>query len=295
MSSLADPARSCPRARRCDRRGAGDRGRRGHDEFIGFLQNFLLAFGGHRALRRQLRDRELALDHDRPADSRAGDAAHARRLASAGARVDRGRGPDLGTSRPSIRPVRSASASPRAPVLALRRLGFTLPNNGLVVRRARSSSPCSSASSSRCWRACAPRCVRRVCRRSLRCAKARRCPSPLRPLPHARIAAADRIGFAALVYGLFGSGLGTTQVLVSMGIGTLLIFFGVALSRRASRVRSQRSSARSRRGQSSCSSCCLAVLHAAVLAAALGAFRPGGLGRRVRRDARRPCSIPFWR
>ena len=37
------------------------------------------------------------------------------------------------------------------------------------------------------------------------------------------------IGFAALGYGLFGSGLGTTQVLLWMGLGALLIFIGVAL------------------------------------------------------------------
>ena len=44
------------------------------------------------------------------------------------------------------------------------------------------------------------------------------------------------IGFAALAYGLFRSGLGTTQVLVSMGVGALLIFLGVALfSARAAR------------------------------------------------------------
>jgi putative ABC transport system permease protein len=36
-------------------------------------------------------------------------------------------------------------------------------------------------------------------------------------------------GFAALVYGLFGSNLGTTQVLLWMGVGALLIFIGVAL------------------------------------------------------------------
>jgi putative ABC transport system permease protein len=36
-------------------------------------------------------------------------------------------------------------------------------------------------------------------------------------------------GFAALVYGLFGSGLGTTAILAWMGLGTVLIFFGVAL------------------------------------------------------------------
>ena len=37
------------------------------------------------------------------------------------------------------------------------------------------------------------------------------------------------VGFAALAYGLFGSGLGTTQILLWMGIGALLIFLGVAL------------------------------------------------------------------
>ena len=37
------------------------------------------------------------------------------------------------------------------------------------------------------------------------------------------------LGFAALAFGLFGSGLGTTEVLLWMGIGALLIFIGVAL------------------------------------------------------------------
>ena len=37
------------------------------------------------------------------------------------------------------------------------------------------------------------------------------------------------LGFAALLYGLFGGGLGTTEVLLWMGIGALLIFIGVAL------------------------------------------------------------------
>ena len=36
-------------------------------------------------------------------------------------------------------------------------------------------------------------------------------------------------GFAALLYGLFGSGLDTTQVLIWMGLGALLVFLGVAL------------------------------------------------------------------
>jgi putative ABC transport system permease protein len=37
------------------------------------------------------------------------------------------------------------------------------------------------------------------------------------------------LGFAALLYGLFGGGLGTTEILVWMGLGALLIFVGVAL------------------------------------------------------------------
>jgi putative ABC transport system permease protein len=37
------------------------------------------------------------------------------------------------------------------------------------------------------------------------------------------------LGFGALLFGLFGPGLGTTGILVWMGIGALLIFFGVAL------------------------------------------------------------------
>jgi putative ABC transport system permease protein len=37
------------------------------------------------------------------------------------------------------------------------------------------------------------------------------------------------LGFAALIFGLFGSGLSTTQILLFMGVGALLVFFGVAL------------------------------------------------------------------
>ena len=45
--------------------------------------------------------------------------------------------------------------------------------------------------------------------------------------PAALILAA--IGFALVIYGLFGSGLGTATILLSMGAGALLIFIGVAL------------------------------------------------------------------
>jgi putative ABC transport system permease protein len=47
-----------------------------------------------------------------------------------------------------------------------------------------------------------------------------------RPIGSALLTAA---GFALLIYGLFASGLGTKGVLLSMGVGTLLIFIGVSL------------------------------------------------------------------
>ena len=37
------------------------------------------------------------------------------------------------------------------------------------------------------------------------------------------------LGFAALIFGLFGGGLSTTQILLFLGVGALLVFFGVAL------------------------------------------------------------------
>jgi len=37
------------------------------------------------------------------------------------------------------------------------------------------------------------------------------------------------LGFAALIYGLFGKGLGTAGVLIWMGVGALLIFFGISM------------------------------------------------------------------
>ena len=37
------------------------------------------------------------------------------------------------------------------------------------------------------------------------------------------------LGFAAMIYGLFGKGLGTAGVLILMGLGALLIFIGVSM------------------------------------------------------------------
>ena len=52
----------------------------------------------------------------------------------------------------------------------------------------------------------------------------------MRPLPVTDDGAlvSMALGFAALLYGLFVPGLGTTRVLLWMGVGVLLVFFGVA-------------------------------------------------------------------
>ena len=116
-------------------------------------------------------------------------------------------------------------------------VGFTLPNSGLLFEPRTIVVACWSASSSRSSPASDRRSARPVCLRSPRCAKGA-------TLPESRFARfrtpgsvmLTAIGFAALAYGLFRSGLETTQVLVSMGVGALLIFLGVALfSARAAR------------------------------------------------------------
>ena len=75
-----------------NRPGAGERGSV-RDERVHHVPPGLPAcVRRNRALRRQLRDRELARDHDRAADSRVRDDQDDRRLAKAGARLDHPRG-----------------------------------------------------------------------------------------------------------------------------------------------------------------------------------------------------------
>ena len=78
-AQLVENIAACSRpGRRCERPGAGG-GRRGRHERVHHLPAGLPArLRRHRALRRQLRDRELALDHDRAARARVRDRAHAR-------------------------------------------------------------------------------------------------------------------------------------------------------------------------------------------------------------------------
>ena len=164
------------------RPGAG-RGRRGRHERVHHLPPGLPArLRRDRALRRQLRDRELALDHDRPAGARVRHGAHARRLAPAGARR-------RSSSRRSSS-VRLASVVGLFLGLGLAKLlfwlfdavGFTLPNSGLLfeTRTIVVSLPRRDPRHAAREPAARPS-ARRACRRSPPCARGRRCPSRASP------------------------------------------------------------------------------------------------------------------
>ena len=87
--------------------GAGRRGRLRHERVHHLPPGLPARLRRDRALRRQLRDRELALDHDRAADARVRNGADARRLPPPGPRLDR----DRGARRRRRSPPSSASSS----------------------------------------------------------------------------------------------------------------------------------------------------------------------------------------
>ena len=141
-----------------DRRRAGDEGRGGHERLpVASCRSSCSRFGGDRALRRRVRDRELALDHDRAADARVRDAADARRLAPPGARAR------CCSSRSSIGVARlGRRALPRAraregAVLALRRVRLHAAEQRAAVRAADDRRLAARRDrSSRCSRASGP-------------------------------------------------------------------------------------------------------------------------------------------
>ena len=100
----------------------------------------------HRALRRRVRDRQLALDHDRPADARVRDAADARRVAPAGALLGVRRGVRDGRPRLDRRPLPRARAGEAASSALRRGRLHAAEQRARSSRRGRSSSRCSSGS-----------------------------------------------------------------------------------------------------------------------------------------------------
>ncbi len=181
-------------------------------------------------LRRQLRDRQLALDHDRPAHAGVRDAAHAGRFARPGAALRRPRGAGDGHPRVDRRTVRGTRARRRGSSRCSMRSASRCRTTGSRSRRGPWSSRSSSGSWSRCSPACGPRCGRRGCRRSPPCARGRPCRSPGSLATGSRPRSCLRFwGFAGLLVGLFVPDLGTGQILLYMLVGAVLVFFGVAL------------------------------------------------------------------
>ena len=104
----------------------------GTTSFLDFLQTFLLVFGGIALVRRLVRDRELAVDHDRPAHPRVRHPPHPRRLPPADPRL---RWSWRHSSPVSSRPSPGCSSGWRIATGLFKlfdAVGFTLPNNGLV-------------------------------------------------------------------------------------------------------------------------------------------------------------------
>ena len=179
-----------PRRSRCPR--AGGRGRRGHERVHHLPPGLPARLRRHRALRRQLRDRELALDHDRAAHARVRDDPDPRRLSAAGARFDRDRGSRRWNAGLDRRPLLRPRARKGA-LQALRRGRFHTSEPGtpardpddrrLAARRHPGHAPGQPPAGD-------PGDARAADRRSAR----RRDPArvPLRPLPHGRLTRVDR-------------------------------------------------------------------------------------------------------
>ena len=183
----------------------------------------------HRPVRRLVRHREFAFDHDRPAHARAATSAHS--VLHGGRFSDRSssRRWSSGRSRPSSAFFGLVLAKVLFWVFDL--VGFILPNTGLVFLTRSSVIAALLAG------------ILVTLIASLRPAiRATRVPpiaavregSVLPPPKHRRLRGAGAVvmaaaGILAISYGIFAHGLGTKQVLIWMGLGTLLMFIGVSL------------------------------------------------------------------
>ena len=114
---------------------AGERGReRARTSSSTSCRTSCSSFGGIALFVGSVRDRELALDHDRPAHARVRDAAHARRVATAGARLGRARGARDRASLASVVGLFLGLGLATGLFELFDAVGFTLPNQGLVFQ-----------------------------------------------------------------------------------------------------------------------------------------------------------------
>ena len=109
-------------------------------------------------------------------------------------------------------------------------VGFTLPNSGLLLETKTVVIALAVGIGVTLLASLGRHSAPRACLRSPPCARVPSCPR----VRFARYRtpwsiALTTLGFAALLYGLFVPGLGTSRVLLALGVGALLIFFGVAL------------------------------------------------------------------
>ena len=144
-------------------------------------------------------------------------------------RLDRGRGARDRHARLGRRDRRRARAR-RGPLQAVRRRRVHAAEQRARLAHADGRRRADRRrSSSRSWQACAPPSARRACRRSPPCAKAPSCRRGGSTVPAGRLGAAHARRVRACSSSACSAAASRRSVLLSMGLGTLLIFFGVAL------------------------------------------------------------------
>ncbi len=207
-------------------RRAGRRGERVH----GHLPLLPARVRRYRALRRRVRHLQHVLDHGCAANARVRDVADDRRVAASDSRLGDPR--VAGHRLPGVarRSRVSAFCWPRGSRGSSALSGSSFPPRTASSRCARWSSRSSSAWASRSSPACSPPSARRACRRSRRCAKARRFRSrgSRRYMPWIA-GLVVVVALVVLARAMFTDELGTADRLLSIAAGVLLLFLGVAM------------------------------------------------------------------
>ena len=228
----ADQAAAAARQPGQDRSGAGQAGDQGHQRLPEHLPGLPARLRRHRAVRRQLRDREHAVDHGRPAHARAGHAAHARRDPPPGAALGDARGVRDRRARLDRRAVPRASRLAQGLNALLVSFGIDLPSDRhrvqdahdrrLAARRDRDHAAGGDAAG-------AARDARAADRRGARGrAAAAVAVGPVRPTL-AGVGTVDRRGRADAVRAAGRRAVDRRCGCSSLGVGAVALFIGVSM------------------------------------------------------------------